>query len=163
MKRDIRARLRTARDENKALLQYEEMRARGGVRKAVVIVERSDGDIEILGQALTPWMIGRLLFVAAEALEHADNDRKIIRLVAHQEPEVRGEHNRSKPIAKEITTAPDGTMVPPKGENFISCGECHHPTWYVLHHDADDRPARTACAHCGNEVKTMIASGVGHA
>lgn len=163
MKRDVRARLRTAMDHNKALAQYEDMRARGKVRKAVVIVERDDGDVEILGNALTPMAMGGLLYIAADALTHADGARKVLRLVAHQEPAKRGVHNHGAPGTKEITKAADGTLIPPKGENFVSCGECAHPTWFVLHHDADDSQSRMACAHCGNELKMLVASAVGHA
>jgi hypothetical protein len=163
MKRDVRARLRTAKEHNKALAQYDDMRAVGRVKKAIVIVERHDGDIEILAQFLTPMEMGPLLLAAAQALEHADAGRRVVRLIAHQEPVTRGVHNQSAPMRKEITEAPDGMLIPPKGENFISCGECAHPTWFVLHHDAYDTPSRTACAHCGNEVKTLFASGVGHA
>jgi hypothetical protein len=93
--------------------------------------------------------------VGADALTHAEENRQIVKLVARIEPEKRGEHNRSKPRAKKITTAPDGTLVPPPGENFVSCGECNHPNWFVLHHNESDSTSRYACSHCGNEVENI--------
>jgi hypothetical protein len=157
------ARLRTAKDRHKALTQYEEMRARGGVASAIVIVQRKDGDIEVLAQQMTPMEMGPLLYGAAEALAQAEGQRRIVRLVAHQEPVKRGEHNQQPRRKMEIVADAEGNLIPPKGENFISCGECSHPTWFVLHYDVTDTQSRMACAHCGNEVKNVPLAGTGHA
>lgn len=145
-------RLQTALDRAKALKQYETLRRSNMVVQAVVIAELKDGNYHVLGQNLTPEQIAPMLVVAAEALEAAEQNRKLVKLVAHQEPAKRGEWNRSKPRAKQIKAAADGTLVPPPGENFISCGECSHPMWFVLHHTNNDTQSRVACAHCGNEV-----------
>jgi hypothetical protein len=55
-----------------------------------------------------------------------------------------------------VTKDVDGTLVPPPGENIISCPHCHHPRYYVLVGNEgtpmDGRVARIACAHCGEEV-----------
>jgi hypothetical protein len=51
--------------------------------------------------------------------------------------------------------------VAPKGETIISCGECHHPRFYVLLHEETQQPARWACAHCGNEIKLLRATHEG--
>lgn len=167
--RPTEVRLRTAKAWDKALRQYQELRRTRGMRTGIIIAEMADGAIQILGQGMTPGEMAPLLAVAAEGLVAADQQRPgagvhSIRLEPHEEPEKRGEHNRSKPREKEITTADDGTLVPPPGENFISCGECNHPRWYVLHHNADDSPARLACAHCGNEVKMLrVTHPEGHA
>lgn len=149
------SRIQTAVNRKKALKQYETLRRANVVDKAIVIAELKDGSYHILGQDLTPENMAPMLVAAVEALTHAEANRKLIKLVVHQEPAGRGTWNQSKPRAKEIKTAPDGTMIPPAGENFISCGERNHPTWFVLHHDADDTPSRTACSHCGNEVKML--------
>jgi hypothetical protein len=146
------SRLQTALDRAKAMKQYETLRRSGMVSKAVVIAELKDGSFHILGQNLTPAEIAPLLMVGADALVHADADRRIVKLVAYQEPEQRGEPNRAKPRPRTITQDADGVLVPPPGENFISCGECNHPTWHVLHHNDTDTTSRYACAHCGNEV-----------
>lgn len=157
------ARFQTAAAKAKALKQYEALRRANVVRKAVVIAELKDGSFHVLGQELTPAEIAPLLLVASEALVAADADRKIVRLVAHVEPAQRGIHNQHPPRAKEIKTAPDGTMIPPKGENFISCGECDHPTFYVLHYDELGTQSRISCSHCGNEIKEIPIMGAGHA
>jgi len=149
------SRFQTALDRTKALKQYETLKRSGMVAKAVVIAELKDGSYHILGQNLKPHEMAPMLVVAAEALTQADADRTLVKLVAHQEPEKRGEWNRSKPRTREITTGPDGVLIPPPGENFVSCGECNHPTWFVLHHDGDDTQSRIACAHCSNEVVSL--------
>jgi hypothetical protein len=146
------ARIQTALDRGKAMKQYEALRRANVVTKAVVIAELKDGSFHILGQNLTPEEIAPLLMVGADALVHAEEDRRLVKLVVRQEPEKRGEHNRSKPRAREITKNADGVLVPPSGENFISCGECQHPTWHMLHYNDTDTTSRYACAHCGNEV-----------
>lgn len=148
-------RFRTASDKKKALAQYDELRRSGRVARAVVIAELKDEGYQVLGQGMDPDQIAQSLMVAAEALAQVDKARQAPRPEPHQEPERRGERTGIARAAKEITLNADGVMVPPPGENFVSCGECDHPRWYVLHANADDVPARFACAHCGNEVKML--------
>jgi hypothetical protein len=152
---DRPARFRSAADKSKALHQYQELKRSGRVAKAVVVAEMKDGSFEVLGQELTPREIGPLLFVAAEALVAADADRKIVKLRARVEPAKRGERVGVRLPDREITRAPDGVLIPPEGENFMSCGECAHPSFHVLNFNDDDGgvPARLACSHCGNEIK----------
>jgi hypothetical protein len=121
------ARLQTAVDRAKALQQYETLRRSNMIVKAVVITELRDGSFHVLGQNLTPNEIAPLLMIGADALTHAERNRRIVKLVSHVEPERRGEHNRAKPRVRAITKDADGVLVPPGGENFISCGECNHP------------------------------------
>jgi hypothetical protein len=146
-------RFRTAADKKKALTQYEELRRSGRIVRAVVIAEMNDQSFQVLGQSMSPQEIGNALMVAAAALEHHRDAARQHRLEPHQEPDSIGPVTQSKPVKREITLSPSGVMIPPEGENIISCGECHHPRWYVLHHNKDDTPARYACASCGNEVK----------
>jgi hypothetical protein len=150
------ARLQTAVDRAKALQQYETLRRSNMIVKAVVITELRDGSFHVLGQNLTPNEIAPLLMIGADALTHAERNRRIVKLVSHVEPERRGEHNRAKPRVRAITKDADGVLVPPGGENFISCGECNHPTWHVLHYNDTDQTSRYACAHCGNEVAGVM-------
>lgn len=147
-------RLRTASDKKKAMAQYDELRRAGRVARAVVIAELHDNSWQVLGQGMSPEQIAESLMVAATALKQVPQPDNRPRLEPHEEPVRRGEHNRSKARAKEIGTDEEGNMVPPQGEHIISCGECNHPRWYVLHRD-DESPARYACAHCGNEVKML--------
>lgn len=154
-------RIRTAKAWDKALQQYQELRRTRGMTGGIIIAQMPDGSIQVLGQGMTPAEMAPLLVAAADGLAIADQKRPgaaihSIKLEAHEEPKQRGEHNRAKPRAKEITTAPDGTLVPPPGENFVSCGECNHPRWYVLHNNVTDQLSRYACAHCGNEVKAIL-------
>jgi hypothetical protein len=149
-------RIRTAAtDKRKALDHYQDLRRSGKSVRAVVISEAADGSYTVLGQMLKPHEIAELLLVAAKALEQADSERTILKLEVREEPERRGVHNRSKPREPKITKDPDGVLVPPPGENFVSCGECNHPRWYVLHSDATDQTSRYACAACGNEVENI--------
>lgn len=146
-------RLRTAaNDKRKALEHYQDLRRSGKSKRAVVISEAEDGQITVLGQMLKAHEIGRLLLVAAEALEHADAGRTIAKLEIHQEPISIGEISQGTIPKRGITHDAEGIMVPPEGENIVSCGQCHHPRWYVLQNNADEMPSRYACAHCGNEV-----------
>ena len=158
------SRIQTALDRTKAMKQYETLRRSNMVTKAVVIAELKDGSFHVLGQNLTPEEIAPLLVVGAESLTAVESNRRIVKLVVHQEPEKRGEHNRAKPRAKQITKDAEGVLVPPPGENFISCGECHHPTWHILHYNDSDQTSRYACSHCGNEVVNIpITQPPGHA
>jgi hypothetical protein len=148
-------RLRTALEKKKSLTQYEELRRSGRIIRAVVIVEMNDGSYQVLGQGMSTGEIAQSLAVAGSALDYAAQQGRQARLEPHQEPETRGVHNGSKPRKREITLSPSGMMTPPPGENIISCSECAHPRWYVLHHTADDTPARYACAACGNEIVSI--------
>lgn len=148
-------RFRTASDKKKAMAQYDELRRAGRVERAVVIAELKDGSFRVLGQGMSPEQIGQSLVIAADALAHVEQQAKEIRPEPHIEPEKRGEHNLAKPAPRAISMAEDGTFIAPAGENFISCGECDHPRWYILHDDSGDRQSRMACAHCGNEVVSL--------
>lgn len=146
-------RFRTAAtDKRKALEHYQDLRRSGKSKRAVVISEAENGDVTVLGQMLKPDEIAGLLMVAAQALEHADAGRTIAKLEIHHEPISVGEHSQGTIPKRGITLDAEGIMVPPEGENIISCGQCHHPRWYVLLNNADETPSRYACAHCGNEV-----------
>lgn len=149
-------RLQTAKARAKALKQYQELRRTQQIDRAIVIAELANGDIHVLGQDLTPNEMAPLLLVAADVMERADADRKIVKLVAHQKVEHQGAWNQSKPRPKRITTDKDGILIAPPGETFISCGECGHPTWHVLHRSDLDITSRYACAHCGNEVEQIV-------
>jgi len=155
--------LKTAAMKNRALKQYDDLKRSGAVRKAIVVAELNDGSFQVLGQMLKPFEMAPLLVVAAEALAQADAERMIVRLEVHEEPAIRGKRNEQPPRRPEIIHKSDGSMDPPRGENFISCGECNHPRWYVLHYDVMDSLSRYACAHCGNEVKLIRSSEVGTA
>lgn len=145
-------RVRTTENKANALAQYDDLKRQGGVIRSVVIAELASGDVQVLGQMLTPPEMGRLLMIAAHALTKADEHRKIARLVAHQEPVKRGTPNEAPTAPRSIKMDADGNLVPPPGENFISCGECHHPTFHVLLHNSGNTNSRIACAHCGNEI-----------
>jgi hypothetical protein len=149
------SRFQTAAEKTKALRQYETLKRSGMVVKAVVIAELKGGDFHVLGQNLTPMEMAPLLLVASEALSQAEAQRRVVKLVARVEPERRGEHNKAPSRAKRIRKAPDGVLIPPKGENFVSCGECSHPQWHILHDDATDTTTGYACSHCGNEVQVL--------
>lgn len=149
------SRLRTAADAAKALRQYQELKNSGRVARAIIIAELKDGGFQVLGQMLTPAEMAPMLMIAADMLAQAEEGRRIVRMEGHVEPEKRGERvGVTTPTNQRgIRKGPDGSLVPPTGENFISCGECHHPHFHVLNHNNDDGvPARLACSHCGNEI-----------
>lgn len=150
-----RVRIRTATNRKKALSQLQELRVAGKVGRALVIVERTDGDYEVLGQEMKPFEVGQMLAVAAFALQNADEQRT--RKVAEQieVPLSWDDSMRGRKRTPEVKRDQAGVMQPPEGENFISCGECHHPRWYVLHRTSDDTLARLVCGHCDNEVKNL--------
>lgn len=146
-------RLRTAAtDKRKALEHYQDLRRAGKSKRAVVISEAEGGDITILGQMLKPDEIAGLLVIAAEAVAHIGTEQRKPRMEPHHEPISVGEHSRGTIPKRAITLDAEGIMVPPEGENIISCGQCHHPRWYILFNNADEQPSRYACAHCGNEI-----------
>jgi len=150
-RRPVRVRT-AASDKRKALEHYQDLRRSGKSKRAVVISEAENGDVTVLGQMLKPEEIAGLLVVAADALAHVGNEQRKPRLEPHHEPISIGEHSQGTIPKRWITLDAEGIMVPPAGENIISCGECHHPRWYVLFNNVDEMPARYACAHCGNEI-----------
>lgn len=148
-------RIRTAEQRKKALAQLAELRANGQVESALVIVQRKDGDIEVLGQEMRPYEVPRLLYAATMAIQDAEGGRVAAKLEPHVMPlswlGLAGPARKTK----EVITSADGTLVPPPGEHFISCGECRHPRFYVLFDEKNDSPRRFSCAHCGNEIKMI--------
>jgi hypothetical protein len=146
-------RIRTAQtDKKKALDQYQDLRRAGRTESAVVVCDMKDGSLQILGQGKSLQDIAVSLVTALRAIEPQLDRQNEVRPEAREEPVNRGEVVGITTPTRAITTAPDGTFQPPPGENFISCGECAHPRWYVLNHNDQDIPARFACAACGNEI-----------
>jgi hypothetical protein len=162
-KRHVRLRS-AATDKRKALEHYQDLRRSGKSKRAVVISEAEDGAITILGQMLKPDEIAGLLLIAAETVAHIGTEQRKPKLEPHHEVISVGKHSQGTIPKRGITLDAEGIMVPPEGENIISCGECHHPRWYVLFNNADETPSRYACAHCGNEVVVhRIVHGEGRA
>lgn len=155
--RGPRVRLRTATERRKALAQLQELRSQGKVGKALVIIERTDGDYEVLGQECTSVDLARMLAAAAVTARQVEDGRTALRPEAHEMPlGWGGIANEGDRIRPKVTRDASGTMIPPSGENFISCAHCHHPRYFVLMGDADtpmaDLVKRLACGHCGEEV-----------
>jgi len=148
----IPIRLRTVSDRKSAFQAYDEIRRTARSDGAVIIARMHDGSMQVLGNQMPLHEIGEALMAASYAVLRAEEKRTEIRPERHQEPYRRGQHNRNRPAPRSIKLDADGVMVPPEGENFISCGECHHPRWYCLNRNDDDSISRLACAHCGNEV-----------
>jgi len=146
--------LRTAAsDKKKALNHYQELRRSGKSVRAVVISEDAEGTITVLGQMLTPQAVAELMLMAAQGVAHLLEDQKKPRMESHHEIISVGDITQGTIPKREVTLDADGIIIPPKGENLVSCGECHHPRWHLFHFNGTDQPARYACAHCGNEVK----------
>lgn len=152
-----RARIRTATERKKALAQLQELRSQGKVAKALVIIERTDGDFEVLAQEMRPYEVPRALYVATMAIQQAE----AARTATTPEPlqfsvALGGVVNEGDRIRPKVTRGPNGALVPPPGETLISCPVCSHPRYYVLVGTADTPlaglVARLSCAHCGNEV-----------
>jgi hypothetical protein len=139
-------------DKKKALDQYQELRRTGRTDSAVVVCDMKDGSLQILGQGKSLAEIAIALVAALTAIEPQLDQQNAPKLEPREEPIGRGEVVGITKRTRDIKTAPDGTLQPPPGENFISCGECHHPRWYVLNHNDEDIPSRFACAACGNEI-----------
>lgn len=150
-KRQVRLRT-AASDRRKALEHYQDLRRAGKSKRAVVISEAENGDVTVLGQMLKPDEVAGLLLIAADGLAHIDAEQRKARLEPHHQVISVGEHSQGTIPKRGITLDGEGIMVPPEGENIVSCGECHHPRWYLLFHNNDESPSRYACAHCGNEV-----------
>jgi hypothetical protein len=152
-----RVRIRTATERKKALSQLTELRSQGKVGQALVIILRTDGDIEVLAQEMRAYEVPRLLYAATMALEHAEQGRVTFTREPLEMPLGWGEiANPGDRIRPKITTNADGIQVPPPGESIISCAVCHHPRYFVCVGDtgtpSDGLPIRLACGHCGNEV-----------
>lgn len=147
-------RFQTALDRGKALKQYEALRRSNMVTEAVVIARLKDGSFHVLGQNLKPEDIAPLLMVGAEALANAEAGRRMVKAVAYVEPVKAGVHTGGTSLPRTIKTAPDGTLIPPQGESFSSCGECGHPQWFVTVKDGGER-GREICSPCLNETKSV--------
>ena len=148
-------RVRTSSDRKKALDQYQEMKRMGRVESAVILCEMKDGTFQVLGQGMSIDQIASSLMVAARGVLGVKGEADMPKMEPHEEPVARGTTTQGKVREREITIDGEGLMVPPPGENIISCGECSHPRWYVLFYNANESPSRYACAHCGNEVKMI--------
>jgi hypothetical protein len=64
------------------------------------------------------------------------------------------EVGRAGPALKDraVTKDADGLLHPPKGETFLTCGECQSSSWYITA-DANELPQRWVCTNCQNEVR----------
>jgi hypothetical protein len=148
------ARVRTAADKKKALGIYDQMRREGKVARSLVVVERHNGHLDLLGQGLRLNEMADLIMASAQAVASAAEQQNAPRREAAAEPAEHGpvvglttpEHQRG------MTTDAEGLLVPPAGETLISCSLCSHPRFHVTIVEADQLPGRVACAHCGNEI-----------
>lgn len=152
-----RVRYRTASARKKALAQLAELRNAGQVARALVIIERRDGDFEVLAQEMRPYETPRLLAAAAMAHERVEAGRTAATPEALEMALSWGdESNPGDRIRPKMTKDASGSLVPPPGETLISCPVCRHPRYYVTVGEPGKRMAdlvaRLSCAHCGNEV-----------
>lgn len=148
----LRTRMRIARDPAKALAQYDDLRVRGRLNSAVILCDMKDGSFEVLSQGMKAPQIGRALMQASAMLMHADADVNALRLEPQDEPISIGGHSGQHPQPPTILLDAEGNLKPPIGTEFISCGECHHPRFYILIESDGGALARLACASCGNEI-----------
>lgn len=151
-------RIRTAAsDEAKALLHYEELKASGRIKRAMVIGEDAHGDVTLLGQGLRLYHMTRLMKIAADFLIDLTKKDSQIKREPLDAGQVTAKTEFAGPALRtqDVTTGPDGNLVPPAGEVFISCGECMHSRFFILHTEAGNDPARYSCASCGNEIKMV--------
>lgn len=157
MTKEKRVRFRTAEAWPKALTHYEELRAGGKLKQALVIAEDHTGHITVMAQGMRPHQAQALVLLGAQAIVASLEDHNAPRPETHQEPLSHGPKvGITTPEAQRgITKNAEGVLVPPPGETIISCGECFHPRWIVTMPAVDDGtavPCRLACAACGNEM-----------
>lgn len=151
-----RVRIRTAVERKKALAQLTELRMSGQLARSVIIAELKNGDFIVLGQEMAPHEIPRAICAATMGLQAAEETRhRLTREPLEYSVALGGESSPGERIRPKITKDAQGTLVPPDGENFISCPVCTHPRYYVTAFNDEQMPhpiARLSCAHCGNEV-----------
>jgi hypothetical protein len=147
-------RIQLTSDRKKAKRQYEELMRSGQFDRAVIIAELTrDRGYHVLGQGMSIDDIPRALLATAEvlkvAVEHDNHPRhgKIAGVSAGLEV------GRAGPVLKDraVTKDADGLLHPPKGETFLTCGECQSSSWYITC-DGFDQPQRWVCTNCQNEV-----------
>jgi hypothetical protein len=152
----VKTRLRTLSNRKKAFDTYADLYRSGHIEQAVVVARMRGGEIHVIGQQTRLSEIGGLLYAAATALEQAETQEREIKPEAHEQPDAVGEHSGMAARTREVKRTADGTLQPPPGEGFLSCGECNHPRWYITHLDTPGSPpGRFVCSHCMDEVKVF--------
>lgn len=152
-------RLQASSDRAKAKRQRAELMQSGTVESYVTIAKLKDGGYHAVSQGLSPDAIADALLAVTMALEHHLTEETTVKLRPKGIGETMnlGEGDYAGPARKdrEVTTDAAGVLVPPEGENFIRCGECDTPGWFITHRNVDDAAARYVCSKCGNEVKMI--------
>lgn len=150
-KGDIPAMVRTREREAAANETLTGLLKAGRLRGAAVILRFADR-AEVFGHTMKPWTLTKILTEATiRLMQHGEQAMRPVR-EAHQEPDSVGETVGITTPTQAITSAPDGTLIPPPGETIISCGACHHPRFYATVNEADGHIGRLSCAHCGAEI-----------
>lgn len=146
-------RLQVTANRKKAQRQYEELMRSGSVQSAVVIAELKNGQgYHVLGQGLGLEEVARALMVAAHGVSHAAERQDTPRAGQTFGVSDGLEVGRAGPaIRGEVVKREDGTLVPPAGETWMTCGECSSSSWYIT--GGDRGVARFVCTRCSNEVK----------
>lgn len=147
-----KVRFRSSGDSEKQAARSQELITSSDVLETIVIAKKTDGNYEFLTQGMSLDGICKMLMLAAETVSNIQEGNNSLTFEAHHQPENVGAISGPPLRKKCIRVDEDGTLVPPSGENIISCGECQHPRWYITLHNNSQSPARFACAHCGNEV-----------
>jgi hypothetical protein len=168
-------RLQATSDVRKARRQYEELWRKNQIAEAVIIARLTrDRGWHILSQGMKVDAIPMALYACMQGVEKAlelhpeHGHPQEIKLTPHGigqtlDPDV-GREDTQPSIKPEVKTASDGTLIPPKGETFIRCGECNNPSYFItVFETGHGLPARLCCTKCGNEVKYTVMPGSGTA
>jgi hypothetical protein len=148
-------RIQLTSDKKKAKRQYEDLMRAGQFDRAVIIAELSrDRGYHVLSQGMTLDDIPRALMATVQVLNKAAEDQRIPKAGMNFGISAGLEVGRAGPALKDraITQAADGTLHPPPGQTFMTCGECESSSWYMTL-DAQDQPVLMVCTKCQNELK----------
>lgn len=150
-------RLQASSDRAKAKRQRAELMQSGTVESHVTIAALKDGGYHAVSQGMSPDAIADALLAVTQALAHHLAEETAVKLRPVGQTLNPGEGDYAGPARKvrEVATDAAGVLVPPDGENFIRCGECENPGWFITHRNIDDAPTRYVCSKCGNEVKMI--------
>src|SRR5262249_20620176 len=150
--------------------QYEELRARGDLRRAVIICEAKDGDFQVLAQGMNLEEIAGALMAAAAGVTHAREtelgrarETKLGDPAPESGPPPKSERTGRK-REPEIKRDADGNLTLPHGETFVVCAECGATKWFATIQEFVGALGRLACTSCGNELlMTQSLHSEGHA
>lgn len=148
-------RIQASTDKKKAKRQYEDLMRAGQLDSAMIIGRLTrDRGYHVLSQGMSPTDMTQAIRATVEVLAKVAEEQRLPMAEKTFGLSAGLEVGRAGPALKDrlVTKDAGGLLHPPKGQTFMTCGECQSSSWYMTL-DADDQPILMVCTSCQNEVK----------